>query len=125
VIHPGIKGVIDRFLDNVFFHPADALERLDFRELGSGGIIEWVDTRGEPVRLHFPMGTTWTTQEVRFWHCNQPLNEFGFMYVALYIAGNYARYYPDLWMRDVEQSSPLALVIEELLAMARHGECLC
>ena len=56
--------------------------------------------------------------EVRLWPCNQPLNEFGFIYVALYIVGNYARYYPDLWMRDVERSSPLSLVIEELLAMA-------
>jgi hypothetical protein len=43
---------------------------------------------------------------------------FGFIYVALYMVGNYARYLPDLWMRDVERSSPLALVVEDLVAMA-------
>jgi hypothetical protein len=48
----------------------------------------------------------------------QPLNEFGFIYVALFIAGNYARYYPDRWVSDVENSTPLALAIEELLAVA-------
>jgi hypothetical protein len=40
------------------------------------------------------------------------------LYVALYILGNYARYFPDLWMRDVEQSSPLALAVEKLLEVA-------
>jgi hypothetical protein len=84
----------------------------------SGGIIQWEDPPGEHMGVSIPNGTTWTSGEVRFWPCDQPLNEFGFIYIALYIAGNYARYFPDLWMRDVERSSPLALVIEELLAMA-------
>jgi hypothetical protein len=44
-----------------------------------------------------------------------PLNAFGMYYVALFIIGNYARYYPDLWMKDMQQSSPLSLIVEELL----------
>ena len=67
--------------------------------------------------LRMPHATTWSTKEIQFWPSEQPLNEFGFIYVALYILGNYARYFPDQWMRDVEQSSPLALAVEELLAM--------
>jgi hypothetical protein len=102
---------------NLFFHPGDALERLEFREMPSGGIIQWSDTLETTMRLRLPNGTMWTADEVRFWPCEQPLNEFGFMYVALYIVGNYARYFPDLWMRDVERNSPLALAVEELLAM--------
>ena len=118
VIHPGVAPAIGNFLDNLLFHPADALDRLRFKEMHSGGIIQWEDPPGEHMGVSIPNGTTWTSGEVRFWPCDQPLNEFGFIYIALYIARNYARYFPDLWMRDVERSSPLALVIEELLAMA-------
>ena len=46
------------------------------------------------------------------------LNEFGLLYVALFIASNYARYFPDRWMVDVEHGTPLALAVEELLALA-------
>jgi hypothetical protein len=58
------------------------------------------------------------TEEVKFWPEDQPLNEFGFHYIALFIAGNYARYYPDWWMRDIETSSPLALSVERLIHIA-------
>ena len=44
--------------------------------------------------------------------------EFGLLYVALFICGNYARYYPDFWIRDVETHSPLALAIEQLISDA-------
>lgn len=35
--------------------------------------------------------------------------------MSLYILGNYARYYPDKWLADVEKSSPLALAVDELM----------
>jgi hypothetical protein len=118
VVHPGPSETLSRFLENVQFHPADG-ERVSFLEMPSGGIIGWSrQSDEEPVRFRVTSGTSWTPDEIRFWVSDQPLNEFGFIYLALYIAGNYARYFPDLWMRDVERSSQLALVIEELLAMA-------
>jgi hypothetical protein len=58
------------------------------------------------------------TEEWRMWTNKPPLSEFGYFYVALFLAGNYARYYPDLWLLDVERSSPLALAIEELCTIA-------
>jgi hypothetical protein len=56
--------------------------------------------------------------DCRFWPEAVPLNEFGYLYVALFIAGNYARYYPDRWVLDVENSTPLALATEELIRVA-------
>jgi uncharacterized membrane protein YiaA len=56
---------------------------------------------------------------MRFWPGKVHLNEFGFYYVAMYILGNYARYYPDKWLRDVERATPLALAAERLLSVAR------
>jgi hypothetical protein len=60
----------------------------------------------------------YNTEEVRFWTDRRCLNEFGYYYVALLIAGNYVRYYPDRWLRDVERSTPLAMAIEQLCAVA-------
>ena len=60
----------------------------------------------------------WSTEEIRFLPSKTPLNEFGYLYVGLYILGNYARYFPDRWMTDVEAGSPLALAAEEFIAMA-------
>ena len=56
----------------------------------------------------------------RFFASPHPLNEFGLFYVALYIAGNYARYYPDRWLADVDRATPLALAVEELIAQAEQ-----
>jgi len=38
--------------------------------------------------------------------------------MALFIAGNYVRYYPDRWLRDVVKSAPLAMAIEALCTVA-------
>jgi hypothetical protein len=48
------------------------------------------------------------------------LNEFGFIYVALFIAGNYARYYPDFWIHDVEENTQLGMAIEEFLGVVER-----
>lgn len=45
----------------------------------------------------------------------QPLNEFGYLYVALFIAGNYARYYPDYWTKDRSFHSELCQFIEVIV----------
>ena len=56
-----------------------------------------------------------------FFHVeNLPLNEFGYYYVALFIAGNYARYYPDLWIEDIKANSDLFFFLEILTEEATN-----
>lgn len=69
--------------------------------------------------ISVPPGCNLSRKELRFWTGAQPLNEFGLYFVALFIAGNYARYYPDLWLRDVERTTTLSIAIEELISSAR------
>lgn len=79
--------------------------------------------RGEPsnIRKHFvPDGVSIDDQDSYLWDLDSPLNEFGYYYVGLYILGNYVRYYPDLWMRDVENSSDLFLAASEFIETAKH-----
>lgn len=96
----------------------NAIDRIEFFELEQAGTItlknDWVNGG-----FSFPMppAATVNTSEWRMWTNCPPLNEFGYIYVAIYLAGNYARYYPDKWLLDVETSAPLSLAIEELCAI--------
>lgn len=97
----------------------DMVDYIDVAEVGGGLQI---DLRSGFVQGHIgfrlPPAATIDTLEWRMWANNPPLNEFGYFYVALFLAGNYARYYPDRWLVDVEQSTPLGLAIEELCNIA-------
>lgn len=118
IVHPGPAEVISAFFQN-WTVDAKGVDRITFTELPSGGIVRWTnDAVNGPLDMHVPHGSMWTDKEIRFWPGKEPLNEFGYLYVALYIAGNYARYFPDKWLLDVEKSTPLALAIEELISTA-------
>lgn len=113
---------------DVIFHPSDlfpafkekirinanSVDRVHVREAGYGAAIrlmaDWVN--GFP-ELPLSPAATINADEWRMWTNDPALNEFGFLYVGLYLAGNYARYFPDLWLFDVETSAPLALAVEE------------
>lgn len=117
VIHPGVFA--NEFFANFYFG-ADCWPQVKFNEIPNGGILEIsvspIDLQGAaPLRYKFPDGVARSRNETLFWPCDQPLNEFGYLYVALFIAGNYARYYPDRWQRDVEEMTELATAIRELL----------
>jgi hypothetical protein len=120
VVHPGDDRLIETFLSNIKIHPND-VDRVEYIPLASGGIIQIINNEvSGPVQFSIPHGSMWDGEEARFSAQIEPLNEFGFLYVALYIAGNYARYFPDHWMVDVERNSPIALAIEELIEVAQN-----
>jgi hypothetical protein len=121
VIHPGPQEFIQSFYDNFMVRP-DAVNNINFTEFPEGGVIQFFIEEGDvsPRMLSVPNGSTWRKSEIRFWPAQEPLNEFGYLYVALFIAGNYARYYPDKWLWDVEQNSPLALAIEQIVNLAEQ-----
>ncbi len=116
IIHPGLAQALDEFCENFKVYEPN---RLNVNELSSGMICSWITTQlGPHVVAKIPEGAMWTREEIRFWPSDPPLNEFGFFYVALHILSNYARYYPDLWMKEVEESSELTILVETLLSLA-------
>jgi hypothetical protein len=117
-VHP--SDLATTFFEN-FSMEAGWVDRTTFRETpgGGGGILELHnDPVNGSVRLRVPHCSPWTDEEIKLWPSGQPLNEFGYLYIALFIAGNYARYFPDKWLMDVESSTPLAVAIEELTELA-------
>ena len=117
------KHKFDKIIDTIRIYQR-AIPNYEYQEYayGSGGLITSHDYSSEyyhnPYKYHyvgFPPGVSWDSHIYMFYDNYAPLNGFGMYYVALFIIGNYARYYPDFWMKDIENSSPLSLVIEELL----------
>lgn len=116
VLHPDPN--VQALLGRMRLNPND-IDRIDLREAGTGLVItlnnDWVSGH---VSFPVPAAATINSEEWRMWINNPPLNEFGFYYVGLYLAGNYARYYPDRWLADVEASSAISLAIEEMCSTA-------
>jgi hypothetical protein len=114
IIQPTNQEKVDQFLDNMQFN-ANSGDQVNLQYLPNGGIIT---LHGDYGHCRIQHGLALDTKNTYFWPKAQPLNEFGMMYVALYISGNYARYYPDFWIRDVETHAALALAVEELIHVA-------
>ena len=116
VLHP---SPLYRELINSLSVPASYIDQIDLQDGDDTGRIymhsNWISGHAP---IPFPPASTVNTNEWRMWTNKPKLNEFGYHYVALYLAGNYARYFPDKWLSDVETSSPLALAIEELCAIS-------
>jgi len=115
LFHPTPKDVYNRFIENVKFDPK-AITEIEYLEFWSGGSLSWKHcTSFGPYASSVPHGSQFRKDEIRFWPSRSPLNEFGYLYFSLYILGNYCRYYPDHWLRHVEENSTLALATEEFL----------
>jgi hypothetical protein len=95
--------------------PAGWVNLMDISQVSGGFILRYrYDPAHSSLPMRLPHGSMHSHEEACFWTDDQCLNEFGFYYVALFIAGNFARYYPDKWLLEVERSTPLARAIEEL-----------
>ena len=110
--HPSVHG--EGLIEQMRIEPRN-VPQVDIREIAQGFHVHirnnWVDGH---VSMPTPPASMVSPEEWRMWTNSPTLNEFGYFYVALFLAGNYARYFPDRWLLDVERSSPLALAIEEL-----------
>ncbi|WP_442895877.1 YaaC family protein [Bradyrhizobium sp. AZCC 2262] len=116
IIHPDPK--VRSLLERLKVNP-NLVDRIDLREAGTGIVVTLTsDSVNGHASFPVPGAAMINTAEWRMWTNDPPLNEFGFYYVGLYLAGNYARYYPDKWLADVEASSPISLAIEEMCSTA-------
>ncbi len=120
IVQPDSPQKLSKLYEKLTFHP-NTFEQISFTEFRSGISIKtsWGDDNPlGPAR--YPNGIQHDTQDVYFCTDNDALNEFGVLYCGLYILGNYARYFPDQWMKDVENSSQLALATEEFLRICEE-----
>jgi YaaC-like Protein len=122
-IHPVDEVVFRRFIEYLRIKP-DCVDRVSFLDLVNGGLLTFTESfmvdQWFPLSMSFPPAQIVFDDEILFWDQPQSLNEFGFFYVALFICGSYARYFPDRWMKDIEVDAPIVQSIEEIVHLAEQ-----
>ena len=112
-VHPGNEETVQNFFELIEV-PGRHHENIQVDLQSNFGNLIVTQTQTNTASLDFPSSFPGGKNEVCFWAERVPLNEFGYFYIALFIAGNYARYFPDAWLKDIETATPLALAIEML-----------
>ena len=117
IVHPSHPDLVDQFNSQIVCS-ADFVNDLTVIEMPSGYILNYKEN--PHTHVSFPCSTSITT-DATYFSCHKPqLSEFGNLYVALHIAGNFARYYPEIWIKHIESNSPLASLIETLCTNAQE-----
>lgn len=120
IIQSGTKDIIDNLLKDFTFSPSIS-EMIDYNDLGNGGIIKiqsLPDLITSEYKIRFPSCSCPSFPDLYFWSEKYYLNEFGFLYVSLYIIGNYSHYFADKWVSDVENYTELAFLASNLVRVA-------
>ena len=120
VVQPGDDQRLEEFKGNILFD-ANAVDQIDTSEYLSGFNVYWrYRAEVNPVYCSLPEGFSEKIDVVHFLDDMDCLNEFGFIYVGLYIIGMFSRYYPDIWTRENERHSQLSIAIDQFLDVARE-----
>ena len=70
------------------------------------------------LAFHFPSGLNLNTKMVYFGTDSMRMNEFGNIYLSLFMLSNLSRYYPDIWIKHIENHTSFSLVVSEFCEKA-------
>ena len=113
IIHPQNPNLIDKFNNLITAHPS-AINFIEINEMpGSGYILTLLDQiNNSPI--NFPHSICTSDKNIYSSCSTYNLGEFGFTHAAMHMCGNFARYYPDIWLKHIEHKSPLYMAIDQL-----------
>jgi len=117
IIHPTDSSTLDRVLSLFTFSP-NSIPSTNIEKLARGYKLDWFMSPNSSLgKTSFPQPFQSYLDQMRF-STEESLNECGLIYMGMYILGNYARYFPDQWMREVESASALSLAASTLVDIA-------
>lgn len=119
VVQPGNRHRIDDIKNKMYFDP-NMVDKIHSIEFPSGFSLDFGYKVNEEYSCDFPEGFSISEEVVYLLGIDPPLNEFGYFYVSLFICGMYARYYPYLWIKDIEKNEDISLAIELLMKIAQE-----
>lgn len=115
LVQPNTSSVIEGVMEHFKFPPA-FYERVDCRIPPTGGFIATLDSTPPIEGLWMsPEMFSDTEAEMFFIGDGDHLNEFGYLYVGLYIASMLTRYHPNVWIKELQGSSIAATLVDEFV----------
>ncbi|MER9589381.1 hypothetical protein NKI94_11340 [Mesorhizobium australicum] len=115
VIHPCHDDLLGPVLER-FLYSSRLVEGISIVQVQSGAVFEIVLTKdvfdaGSSSPEIFPD----TTENLYFLGDGDFLNEVGYFYTAMYILGMLSRYYPNIWMKEINRSSHMTVLCDEMI----------
>lgn len=117
IFQPTTKALLEKCILKFKFHP-EAVNALNISEYENGIVLNYSHSKEFTTNSSYPPAFQSHLKEIFFCTDNDELNEFGIFYLGLYILGNYCRYYPEMWMRDLEDHSDLYHLASKFLQLA-------
>jgi len=118
LVHPGERAALEQVLKRFMFHPR-AVDLLQVREFENGVSVSVDFQLGTDYLLFSLSGEfAWYDTKMLLSGDDINLNEFGIYYLSSYIAGMFARYYPELWAKCSEHQTSLYLLIDAMMNAA-------
>lgn len=118
IFHPTGPDLLNQVCEKVTFSPrcADLVVPMDFQN-GAGFSLNYPSS-ADYIQAKLPPGFAIYQRETLFSADDLQLNEFGIFYVASYIAGMFARYYPEYWARSLESGNQTYQIIDSIMSAA-------
>lgn len=118
VIHPTDQETFSK-LSATITMSASLADRVQITESPGSLRLFLADTPDiRPYFLEWPNGMNTDAKEVALFVGDIPVNEFGLFYLGLFITGNFARYFPDLWIKQIEAAQPLSHAVDRFVTLA-------
>lgn len=114
---PDQRKIVD--VQNKILLPASHFEETAAVQFQSGFQVTFTMRRSDERNVLLPDGFSSAPQLVFLSPDSMALNEFGLYYVGLYIAGMFSRYFPDVWVAELDMRTPLSIAVEELVSTAQ------
>ncbi|MGN8150862.1 YaaC family protein [Agrobacterium sp. 22094] len=115
IIHPCTADITEAVLED-FKVPPQLVPNISFLEPTRGAMISWVTSPPYSDRsITLPESFAWTADENFFLADGSYLNEFGYFYVGLYIAGMITRYHPQSWIRELRTMTHASSLVDEFV----------
>lgn len=118
-IHPGDQAVYEATIAQIKVR-SDCIPAMQYDDHGHFGTMIYQHSQDFPMMFRLPLSCNIYTDECMLCAPDPVTNEFGYYYLSLYMCGNYARYYPDHWIRDMASSSFLSTAVNEVMHTAQE-----
>lgn len=113
IVHPDSTKKLENLSSKFLFQPA-CVPDVEVVEFKSGFILSIKLQKDAQYSFNMPMMSSVSKDDIRICSIDSSINEFGAFYFALFILGNLSRYYPDVWIRHIEENSDLTNLVETL-----------
>lgn len=116
ILHPGDVNYINKAVEHFSFPPT-LVPYVDAAEIKPSGIaIEVSPPANFNVQYKVPSGFSTSQNDTFFYSDDHCLNEFGYLYIGLFICSNLVRYYPHKWMEEIHKSSKTYVMVDDFMS---------